>query len=179
MNGKRKNKKSKISKKIGEIAYFLIGILDIIFEIIIDFGRIIGEFIFKEHPVVSFCTLIVCLMITVTVSFASNITQINKYNDLKTESQKREFELENTIKELTGSKNDKEPGWTKMTKTYTISSGDTLLGLAFKYSGSCETPNEWMDNVMKMNNIDNKDRIRIGDVIEIYYYEYITADLSR
>ncbi len=179
MNGKNNKKQSKFDKKIGEIAYFIIGILDIIFETFIDFAKILGEFVFKEHPVITFCTLIACLMVTITVSFASNIVRENKYNDLKNESQKREYELEYTIKSLTSTASKKEPGWTKMKKTYTISSGDTLLGLAYKYSGSYETPYEWMENVMKMNNIDNQDRIQIGDVIEIYYYEYITADLSE
>lgn len=175
MNGKNQN--NNFDKKMSEIAYFIIGVLDIVFEVGTEFLKAIGEFIFKKYPKLSFFSIVGCLVLVTTVSFASNITQSNKYNELKSESERREEELTDALKSTNIKK--EEPGWTKIYSSYKLSSGDTLLGLAYTYTNGQESPSEWMRNVMEMNDISNENLIQSGQVIEIYTYEYLTADLSK
>lgn len=162
MNKNRNNNRN-FKETLSKIAYFVIGLLDIIFEALSAFFKEIVRYVVKEHPVQTILTLIVCLAITIGISFAST----RNYLELKNEVNNDEMIIVSTPSLV-----DK-PVYQKVETYYTLGAGDTLYGLACKYSRKGELPSEWMSNVMEMNNISNENRIMRDQEIKIYYWEQL------
>ena len=62
-----------------------------------------------------------------------------------------------------------EPGDVRLYSSITLQDDDTLWDLASKYHGDDETVDEYIDNIMVMNNLKGS-RIHAGNNITYYYY---------
>lgn len=59
-----------------------------------------------------------------------------------------------------------------------INKGDTLTGIAKKYKAPHETVNEYINNIIRLNNMKN-DTIYSGTKIIYYYYRWRIIELSK
>lgn len=155
----RKPKKSSIHVKIRtfseDIIHFL---LELMAEIIWPLIKSEARFIFKEHPIVTILTIILCVFITTSIGLASD----KRNENVKERVQEMAVLDINPVSPVT---------YKRVEMDHTIQNGETLLGLACKYSKSGESPNEWISNVKQMNSIKNENWIKTGTKIKIYTWE--------